>query len=71
MDLTKEAKLHTMSQIPKLRLALEFLAKANVSTEDDMFAKLLGDTILACDIFMENTKHQHRTMCDVVAGKRA
>ena len=71
MDLTREAKIHAMLQVPKLRAALDALEKIDTSAEDGMFARKLGEVILACDVFVDNTKHQHRTICNVMKGRRA
>lgn len=71
MDLTKEAKSHTLIQASKLSLSLKAILNLGVHTEDAQFAKKLGETIIACNVFVDNTKHQHRTICDIAEGRRA
>lgn len=71
MNLTKEAKIHSLLQIPKLKDTVAALEKMDPYSEDELFAQKLGNVLLACDIFVSNTKHQHRTLCDIMKGKRA
>lgn len=71
LDLTKEAKMYTMEQLLKLQAAIAPLARENKEDTDALFARKLGDALIACNVFISNTKHQHRTICDVVKGKRA
>lgn len=71
LDLSKEAKLHVMEQIVKLQTAIAPLIKGGLADTDSLFARKLGDALIACDVFVHSTKHQHRTICDVAAGKRA
>ena len=71
LDLTKEAKVYTMEQLLKLQAAIAPLVKGETGDTDALFARKLGDALIACEVFVSNTKHQHRTICDVVKGKRA
>ena len=71
LDLSREAKLHVMEEMIKLQTALSPLVKGSLEDTDPLFARKLGDAIIACDVFVSSTKHQHRTICDVAKGKRA
>lgn len=71
LDLTREAKIHTLNQVIKLKTAIRGLEEINGDTTDAIFARRLGEVIIACDVFIMNTKHQHRTICDIATRKRA
>lgn len=70
-DLSREAKAHSMAEVEKLQRRIAELSESGINITDPIFARRLGEAIIACEVFVENTKHQHRTLCDIIAGKRA
>lgn len=69
-NLSREAKAHSIAEVEKLLQRISELTNSGVNITDPIFARRLGEAIIACEIFIENTKHQHRTLCDIIAGKQ-
>lgn len=72
-NLSEPAQNHVIEEAYKLYGVLRtLLAQGAKSTKDnEEFAKRLSDSLIACSVFISNTKNQHRTLCDIMKGKRA